>query len=59
MKVIIASAVAALVLGIGSALILNAVQEPAYQAYSTTGTRVGDPGQNLVGPSWSGNPAPR
>ncbi|KAA2237168.1 hypothetical protein [Salinarimonas soli] len=59
MKVIIASAVAALVLGIGSALILNAVQEPAYEAFATTGARVGQPGENLVGQNWSGNPAPR
>ncbi|HYF52901.1 MAG TPA: hypothetical protein VEA41_01430, partial [Salinarimonas sp.] len=59
MKVIIASAVAALLLGISAALLLNAVQEPAYQAYSTTGARVGEPGANLVGPNWSGNPQPR
>lgn len=59
MKVIIASALAVLVLGIGSALILNSIQEPAYEAYSTTGARVGEPGDNLVGKTWSGNPDPR
>jgi hypothetical protein len=59
MKVIVASALATLILGIGAALILNAVQEPAYEAYSTSGARVGQPGDNLVGETWSGNPAPR
>jgi hypothetical protein len=58
MKVILASALAALVLGVGAAFILNTIQEPAYEAYSTTGARVGEPGANLVGPTWSGNPAP-
>jgi len=60
MKVIIASAVASVVLGIGAALVLNqGVQQPAYEAYSTSGTRVGDPGENLVGQNWSGNPNER
>jgi uncharacterized protein involved in exopolysaccharide biosynthesis len=58
MKVIIASALAALVLGVGAAFILNAVQEPAFEAYATSGVRVGEPGNNLVGPTWSGNPSP-
>ncbi|MBB6181604.1 hypothetical protein HNQ75_003592 [Rhizobium flavum] len=30
--------------------------EPAWQVYSTEGARVGDPGHNLVGENWSGNP---
>jgi hypothetical protein len=29
---------------------------PSYEAYSTGGTRVGDPGSNLVGPDWTGEP---
>ena len=31
-------------------------QQPAWQAYSTDSTRVGDPGHNLVGQNWSGEP---
>ena len=55
MRVVIAGIVAALVLGLGAALALRAGQTPAYEAYSTSGARVGDPGHNLVGPTWSGN----
>jgi hypothetical protein len=58
MKVIIASALAALVLGAGAAFILNTIQEPAFEAYATSGVRVGEPGENLVGRTWSGNPDP-
>jgi hypothetical protein len=58
MKVILASIVIAIVLGVVAALVLNSTQQPAYEAYATSGTRVGDPGHNLVGPNWSGNPRP-
>ena len=55
MKVILSGIVAALVLGVVAAFALRAVQEPAYQAYSTSGTRVDEPGHNLVGPRWNGH----
>ena len=58
MKVILASLVVAIVVGVAAALILDRTQTPAYEAYATSGTRVGDPGHNLVGPNWSGNPRP-
>ena len=58
MKVILASVLIAVVLGVAAALILDSTQRPAYEAYSTSGTRVGDPGHNLVGPNWSGNAQP-
>ena len=36
---------------------LNAQQQqPAWQVYSTDSTRVGDPGHNLVGRNWTGEP---
>ena len=54
----------AILLGIGvaavaavlAAVILWRVQEPAYQAYSSSSTRIGNPGANLVGQDWRGNP---
>jgi hypothetical protein len=55
-KVIIISAVAALLLAYAASFVLNFEQEPAYQAYVGSGARVGDPGYNLVGPEWTGNP---
>ncbi len=54
MKVMLLAVVAAAVLGAGAALVLNRTQERAYEAYSTSGARVGDPGHNLVGPNWTG-----
>jgi uncharacterized protein involved in exopolysaccharide biosynthesis len=59
MKVILASVVLAVVLGVAAALVLNSTQKPAYEAYSTSGASVRDPGHNLVGENWSGNPRPR
>lgn len=60
MKVIILSAVAALVLGYTASFILNTEQKPAYEAFIGSGARVGDPGSNLVGPNWNGlNPPPQ
>jgi hypothetical protein len=55
---ILSAVVIAIVVGGAAALILDRTQRPAYDAYSTTGARVGDPGHNLVGPNWSGNARP-
>jgi hypothetical protein len=53
-KVIILAAIAALVIAFAAAFVLDREQEPAYQAFTGSGARVGDPGTNLVGPQWSG-----
>jgi hypothetical protein len=57
MKPFALSVIAAIIVAVGAALLLNHFQEFAYQAYSTSGTRVSDPGTNLVGPTWSGDPS--
>jgi len=49
MRIMILSVVAAIVLAVVAASALDAMQEPAYEAYSTSSVRVGDPGSNLVG----------
>ena len=56
MKVIFASVLIAVVIGVAAAFVLNTAQRPAYEVYSTSSVRVGEPGHNLVGPNWSGNP---
>ena len=56
MGVILAGIVAAVVIAIGAGIFMRSEQEPSWQVYSTTSTRVGDPGDNLVGPDWSGEP---
>jgi len=59
MKAFLISVVAAIVLGGVAALLLSGAQQRAYDAYATSGARVSDPGHNLVGPDWSGEPATR
>lgn len=55
MGVILMGIAAAIVIAIGASFVLDAEQEPAWQVYSSTqSTRVGEPGDNLVGPAWSG-----
>jgi hypothetical protein len=54
LKVILLSAVAGLVIAVAASFVLNHEQEPAYRAFTGSGARVGEPGSNLVGPSWNG-----
>lgn len=56
MRAILSGIVAAIVFGVIAFFVLAAVQEPAWQVYSTSSTRVGDPGSNLVGKGWTGDP---
>jgi hypothetical protein len=54
MKIILASLLAAVVIAVGAAYVLNAEQRTAYETFTTSGARVGDPGHNLVGDKWDG-----
>jgi hypothetical protein len=54
MKAFVLSVVAAIALGVMAAALLNIIQRPAYEAFTTSGARIADPGHNLVGPDWSG-----
>ena len=56
MKAFFTAVAATVVLGLAAALVLNFAQRPAYQVFATEATRVGDPGSNLVGAHWTGNP---
>ena len=56
MGTIFAGIVAAIVIAIGASFILRdeGQQRLAWEVYSTESTRVADPGENLVGPGWTG-----
>jgi len=54
MKIFLVSAVAAILLAVAASSILGHFQKPAYRAFATSGARVDHPGDNLVGPDWSG-----
>jgi hypothetical protein len=56
MRIILASTLAAAALALGAGLLLFAAQKPAYQVEAMPTVRIGDPGDNLVGPDWSGVP---
>ena len=58
MGAILIAAVVVVVIAIGAGAYLRPEREPAWQAYSTSSTRVGDPGSNLVGPNWTGEAVP-
>jgi hypothetical protein len=58
MKPFLLAVIVAIVLGIGAAAVLTNLQRFAYEAFSTSGARVSDPGYNLVGPRWTGEAAP-
>jgi hypothetical protein len=60
MKVMILSAVAALVLAFAASFLLGLQQRPAYQAFVGSGAQLrDDPGTNLVGPNWTGLNEPK
>ncbi len=50
MKVFLAALLFAAIAAVGVAVLLDAIQEPSYVAFTTGGVRVGNPGHNLVGP---------
>jgi hypothetical protein len=54
LKVILLSAIAGIVIAVAASFVLNHEQEPAYRAFTGSGARVGEPGTNLVGPTWNG-----
>lgn len=56
MRMLLTSILAASVIAVAAASILWSVQNPAYVTGSSTSVRVGEPGYNLVGEKWTGNP---
>ncbi|MBS3650011.1 hypothetical protein KEU06_15465 [Pseudaminobacter sp. 19-2017] len=56
MRMILTGIVVAIVIAVGAGYVLQAQQEPSWQVFSTESTRVGDPGHNLVGQNWTGEP---
>jgi hypothetical protein len=56
MGMIFTGIVVAVAIAIGAGYFLRAEDQdrPAWQVYSSSSTRVDEPGQNLVGPGWTG-----
>jgi hypothetical protein len=50
MKVFFAALLFAAIAAVGMSVLLNTIQQPSSVAFTTGGARVGDPGNNLVGP---------
>jgi uncharacterized membrane protein len=50
MKVLLAALLFAAIAAVGVSIVLNTIQRPSSVAFTTSGARVGDPGNNLIGP---------
>ncbi|MDP3690499.1 hypothetical protein [Bradyrhizobium sp.] len=50
MKMFLAALVFATVVAVGTAMFLGGIQQPVSSAFTTSGARVGDPGNNLMVP---------
>lgn len=59
MRTILSGIVVAVVLAALAGIAYSAAQKPAYELQPMPSVRVGDPGNNLVGESWGGNPGRR
>jgi hypothetical protein len=57
MRTLVSGIVAAIVVAIVAGVAFSLAREPVYAVYSSSSTRIGEPGSNLVGHKWSGNPA--
>ena len=51
MKAFVAALAFAAIAAFGVSSVLDTIQQASSVAYTTSGARVGDPGNNLVGPS--------
>jgi hypothetical protein len=51
MKIFLAALVFAAIAAVGMSVLLNDIQQSSSVAFTTSGARVGDPGNNLIGPS--------
>jgi hypothetical protein len=51
MKAFVAALLFAAIAAVGVSVLLNTIQEPSYVAFTTGSARVGNPGNNLVGPN--------
>jgi hypothetical protein len=58
MGMILTGIVVAIAIALGAGYYMSAEQKTAWVVNSTSSTRVGDPGQNLVGPGWTGEAEP-
>ena len=56
MSTLISGIVAAVVLSAIAGFVFFSVNEPAHTVYSASSVRIDEPGSNLVGENWSGNP---
>jgi hypothetical protein len=57
MRAFVFAVIAAMVVAVGAAWMLNTQQKAVWEAFTTSAVRVGDPGHNLVGP-WENSAKP-
>lgn len=57
MRTLVSGIAAAAILAVIAGAVFWTVREPVHTVYSSSSTRVGEPGSNLVGKAWTGNPS--
>jgi hypothetical protein len=56
MRVLLSGIVAAIAIAVVAGFVLRSSQKPVHAFFSTSSARVSEPGDNLVGKNWSGDP---
>jgi hypothetical protein len=56
MKAFLAAVAVAIALAFGASVVLSGSQQLAYEKFATSGVRLSEPGSNLVGHHWTGDP---
>jgi hypothetical protein len=56
MRVLLTGIVVAIVIAVIAGIGFRAAREPVHQVFSSSSVRLSDPGTNLVGKGWTGNP---
>ena len=57
MRVLLSGIVTAIVIAVVAGIAFRAAREPVHEVYAAPSVRLQDPGTNLVGKAWTGNPA--
>ncbi len=56
MRVLLTGIVIAIVIAVIAGIGFRAAREPVYEVFSSSSVRLENPGFNLVGKNWTGNP---
>ena len=56
MRVLLSGIIAAIAIAVVAGIVLRSAREPVHAVYTAPSVRLGEPGTNLVGKAWTGDP---